>query len=428
MGFFGPAGLGGIMGLFNIFKGKDPVRQEEQGDRLYESGAYGQARLEYESAAAKRRRETSNDARIPELDRKVVRCKEALAGEHRKHGDNLADAGYFDDAREYYSLALELTQDSELIATLQRAIRAVESRQMDAALAAPQDADVSEPETREHVDHEAEFESEDECAEALFNTLPEELQAIYTNYGANFRSGYIALQQGRFDEAAQQLSRAFEEHPAPDSHVRLELATAYLNLKRYGEALAVLEEFVPQPLTRMTCRMLCEVYWEAGRFDRALALLDSLAQEKKSDPFYCGLHGGTLFRMGEYDRAESLYLNCLEDCGWNTGITLALAETYEAAGDYKKALELFRKVIDDCSVCHAPIDPQTLRTYADLCMKCGIRNEKVLEIYLNLTEKDPDNIAAYYEKISLIYEALGHEKESRRFLQLAKRYGGSSVS
>jgi hypothetical protein len=61
-------------------------------------------------------------------------------------------------------------------------------------------------------------------------------------------------------------------------------------------------------------------------------------------------------------------------------------------------------------------------------MECGIRNEKILEIYLNLTEKDPDNVAAYYGKISLIYEALGHEKESRRFRQLAKQYGCSPVS
>jgi tetratricopeptide (TPR) repeat protein len=416
------------MDLFDIFKGKDPERQEEQGDRLYDSGAYGQARLEYESAAAKRRRETSNDARIPELDRKIVRCKEALAGEHRKQGENLAEAGYFDDAREYYTLALELTQDSGLIATLQRELRAVESRQMDAALAELPDADGSEPETPEQVVYEAESESEDEYAEALFNTIPDELHEIYTNYGTSFRSGYVALHQGRFDEAAQQLCQALKENPAPDSHVRLELATAYLNLKRYEDALALLEAFVPQPVNRMTCRMLCEVYWETGHFDRALALLDSLAKEKKSDPSYCGLHGDTLFRMGEYGRAESVYLNCLEECGWNTDITLALAETYKAAGDHKKAREFLRKVIDDCNMCHVQINPQTLRKYADLCMECGIRNERILEIYLNLTEKDPDNVAEYYGRISLIYEALGHEKESRRFQQLAKRYGCSPVS
>jgi tetratricopeptide (TPR) repeat protein len=410
------------MGLFDIFKGKDPARQEDQGDRLYESGAYGQARLEYESALAKRRRETANDARIPELDRKVVRCKEALAGEHRKHGDSLAEAGYFDDAREYYTLALELTRDSGLIATLQGEIRAVESRQMDAVLAEPPDAGGPEPETSEREIGQAELE---EYAEALFNTIPEELQEIYTNYGASFRSGYVALHQGRFDEAVQQLSRALEENPTPDSHARLELATAYLNLKRYEDALALLEEFVPQPVNRLTCRMLCEVYWEAGRCDRALAFLDSLAGEEKSGPFYCGLHGHTLFRMGDYGRAETVYLNCLEECGWNTDITLALAETYEAAGDYEKAREFFGKVIDDCSVCHAQINPQTLRKYADLCMECGIRNEKILEIYLNLTEKDPDNVAAYYGKISLIYGALGYEKESRRFRQLAQRYGCS---
>jgi tetratricopeptide (TPR) repeat protein len=421
-------GWGEVMDLFDIFKGKDPIKQEERGDQLFESGAYGQARLEFEAAVEKRRRDTSNDARIPVLDNKILKCSEALAFLHRKRADDLAEAGYYDEAREYYTLALELTRDPELTEMLERGLQTLESRQIEGPFEERPDADSPEPEIPEPAVCKPELESEDEYAEALFNTMPDELREIYMNYGENFRRGYVALHQGRFEIASEYLSLALKENPGPDSHVRLELATVYLNLKRREEALELLDEFVPRSTDKLTYRMLCEVYWEAGRFDRALALLDALAKEKKSDPFYYGLYGDTLFRMGEYDRAESVYLNCLEECGWNTDITLALAETYKAAGDHKKAREFLRKVIDDCNMCHVQINPQTLRKYADLCMECGIRNEMILEIYLNLTEKDPDNIAAYYGNIALIYEALGHEKESRRFLQLAKQYGCSSVS
>ena len=62
-------------------------------------------------------------------------------------------------------------------------------------------------------------------------------------------------------------------------------------------------------------------------------------------------------------------------------------------------------------------------------MEAGKQDEKILEIYLGLAEKDPENAAGYYRKVSRIYAALGHEKESRRFQQIALRYeGGGSGS
>jgi tetratricopeptide (TPR) repeat protein len=427
-GACGYAKQGEIMGLLDIFKGKDPVKQEERGDLLFESGEYGQARLEYEAAVEKRRRDTSNDARIPVLDNKILKCGEALASLHRKRADNLAEAGYYDEAREYYTLALELARDPELTGMLERGLQAVESRQIEATLEERTDADSQEHEIPEKAMSESEFESEDEYAEALFNTLPDELCEIYMNYGENFKRGYVALHQRRFETASEYLSLALKENPGPDSHVRLELATVYLNLKRGEEALELLDEFVPKSKDIMTYSMLCEVFWDKGLFDRALALRDSLSAEQKADPYLCRLHGDTLFRMGEYHQAELLYLNFLKECGWDRGVAGALAETYEAMGDHDDARELYRKVIDDCGACHVQINPQTLRRYADLCLAAGIQNKRILEIYLNLTEKDPDNAAAYCGNISRIYAALGHEKESKRFAQIALRYAASDSS
>jgi tetratricopeptide (TPR) repeat protein len=427
-GSCGYAEQGEIMGLLDIFKGKDPVKQEEHGDLLFESGAYGQARREYEAAMEERRRDTANDARIPVLDNKILKCREGLASLHRIRADDLAEAGYYDEAREYYTLALELTRDPQLTETLERGLQTIESRQNEAALEEQPDADRPEPEIPEQAVCESEFESEDEYAEALFNTMSDELRAIYMNYGENFKRGYVALHQGRFERALEYLSLALKENPGPDSHVRLGLATVYLNLKRPEEAIELLDGFVPKSIDKVTYGMLCGVCWETGRFDRALALRDSLSAEQKADPYFCQLHGDTLFRMKEYRQAELLYLNFLEERGWDRDVANALAETYEATGDHDDARKLYWKVIDDCRACHVQINPQTLRKYADLCLATGIQNERILEIYLTLTEKDPDNASAYYGNISRIYAALGHEKESKRFAQLALRYAASDSS
>lgn len=410
------------MGLLDVFKGKNPEKLEAQGDLFFESGAFGQARLEYESAVGKRRKETSNDSRIPELNKKILRCSEALAAEHRNRGTDLADEGYFDEAREYYNLALDLTQDAELINALQGDLHDLETRQAKAAFEESTDADSLEPEISEQEIHEPVSFSEEGSAEVLFIAVPDEIRDLYACYGKNFENGYFALHQGRFEEAAEYLSLALEENPGPDSYVRLELATAYLNLKRHEDAIALVDGFVPKYMDMMTCRLLCGVYWDTGHWNRALTLLDSLAPEQKVMPFFCGLRGETLFRAGKYRQAESLYRDFLEKCGWDPNIANALAQTCEALGDSEGARELYGKVIASCSGCGTAADPQTLRKYADLCMETGVQDKRLLEIYLALADKDPEISADCYRKVSKIYEALGHEKEARRFRQIALRY------
>jgi tetratricopeptide (TPR) repeat protein len=413
---------GGIMGLLEIFKGKDPEKLEGQGDRFFEAGAYGQARLEYESAMEKRRKETPNDTRIPGLENKITSCRESLAAEHRKRGANLADDEYFEESREYINLALDLTQNADLIDALRGDLRNIETGQAKAAFGGAPDVDNPEPEIPDRAIPE--FESEDEYAEALFNTVAEEIRALYESYGDHFKKGYIALHQARFDDAVQYLSLALKENPAPDSYVRLELATAHLNLKRFEEALALLEEFAPQQWSPMKYSMLCELYWGARRFDRALELLDSIAGEKETGSFLCLFRGKTLSLSGERSQAESLYQYFLRERGWDTGIARALAETREAVGDREKARELLGRVIASCSGCGVKADPAVQRKYADLCMEAGIQDEKLLNIYLDLADKDPENAVGYYLKVSRIYDALGHEKEARRFQQIASHYEG----
>ena len=381
--------------------------------------AFGQAKLEYEAALEKRRRESPGDVKIPHLQDKIHRCREALAREHKERGDGLVEDGYFEEAREYYTLALDLTRDAELIGVLERCRQIIESRQAEEYQKEIQEIDEPEPE----IVAPSVPESEEEYAAALFNTLPDDVRDAYLNYGDSFKSGYIALNRGQFDIAVDGLTLALEEYPEPEGRIRFELATAYLNLRRIEEARTLLEAFVAHNSDDMPAyRMLCEIYWDAGRSDLVQTLLDSVSDDRRKLPEYCLLRGEAFFRAGNYPEAESLYLNFLIDCGWDSAVAQALAGTYEASGDLNKAQELYGKIIGQCSGCGVRVEPPIKRKYADLSMATGKQNKQILEIYLTLAEQDSANAAGYYNNVSQIYATLGHEKESRRFRQIALSY------
>ena len=417
------------MGVLGFFKGKDPLQLEEQGDRYFDASAFGQAKLEYESALGKRRKDMPGDVRIPLLQEKILRCREALAREHKQRGNDLAEAGHFEDAREYYALALDLTEDADLVQELEDCRKNMESRQAEEYQNEPPNTD--EPQdingpAPAAVDQNI-AESEEEFTTAVFNALPDDIRDAYLGYGPSFKNGFIALHKERFDIAVDELTRALEEHPEPEGFVRFELATAYLNLKHFEEARVLLEEFITHhPDDLPAYRMLCEAYWEMGGFDRAQTLLASLSDDQTGSPDYCLLCGETLFRSGENTRAESLYRDFLRDYGWNGDIAQALARSCEANGDLERAHELYGKIMESCGGCGARVDPLVKRKYADLSMATGRQNEKTLEIYLSLAEQDPANAAGYYHNVSRIYADLGHEKESQRFHLIALKYEGGS--
>jgi len=407
-----------MMGLLGFFKGKDPLQHEQQGDAYFSAGDFGQAKLEYESARKKWQKQTQYDASIRTLQNKILKCCEGLAREHTKRGSDLADNGYLEEALEYYTLARDLTQDAALDAELERLQQEIESRSLDVFVDELPDFDAQENEVHERPIPE----SEDEYVEALFNTMSDDVRDVYLNYGESFQKGYVALNQGSFDDAVEQLSIALKENPEPESFVRMELASAYLNLKHLEEARSLLEEFVPhQPNVVPAYVMLCEIYWETDYYDRADKLLDNISDDQRRLSVFCLLQGETLFRKSNYHEAESLYTGFLADKGWDQDVALALAKIYEKTGDQEKARELYQKVISSVPR-RDHVDPMILRKFGDLCMSTGIQNEKVLEIYLYLVERDPKNSVEYYMNVSRIYATLGHEKESKRFQLIAQNY------
>jgi len=400
--------------LKNIFI-QSPEKHEQKGDTFFNNSDWGRAKIEYENALTKLEKAAPGyDESEARLQGRLCQAKEALALEHSKTGETLMEQAYYDDARDLFELALDLTQDPGLISSIENLLL-----KMERLTAGEIQTDDSGPRAKvEEVSND----QEDETFMALCGTLPEDVRGIYQSYGESFKTGYLALNRGEFDVAADYFARAVKENPSPDSYIPLELATAYMNLEKFDEAQQLLRTFLQyHPDALPGYQLLCEIFWETGAFDQAEALLDGCPDDLKNSSAYYLLRGEAMFRSGDYSEARSYYEKFLREYGWNELIARALARTFETLGELENARDIYAEIMDQCRGCHARIDPFVKRKFADISFELGQVSSAILEIYLSLTREDPENNPFYFQRVSRIYASLGNEVEARRFQLFAQQ-------
>ncbi len=407
------------MSILKLFSGPSPEKLEQKGDALFEAGLWGQARLAYERAIHKLENQTGDTGNDQgRIAGKFLRSGEALAREHRQNAESFIAGGHLDEAKELLALALEITADAGFKKEL-------EDRLHQLALQQGPEAREELPEfpyAPEEADHNTEETSEDDYFFALCGPLPEEVRDVYFEYGEDFRSGYIALNRGDFQTAAEDLSRAMEQNPQPDSYIPLELAAAYLNLDRLNEAQTLLENFLHyHPQTLPAYQLLCEIYWDQNNFLRVDALLSSVTDELAGSLAFVLLKGETLRRSGNLPGARDYYLGFMETYGWNDTAALELAKIYESLKESEDARNIYKEIMGRCNSCHARIDPVIKHRYAELCFADGMNGSEILELYLSLAREIPDNASKYFDRISRLYTAQGNAVEAERFRAFAIR-------
>ena len=406
------------MGFLKKIFSQDPEKIEQKGDAFLKASDWGRAKLEFEKALDALEKTSSDDASETRLRDKLVQAKEALAHEHRQTGEDLMEVESYDEAMGFLRLALDLTRDPALISAVEKIMHEIARR-----TAGDIQIKVPRSDLTPLVDDEIYTgDQDDETFMALCSTLPEEVQEAYLSYGESFKTGYLALNRGDFDLAADELSHALEENPAPDSIIPLELATACLNLKKLDEARRLLETFLQyHPDALPGYQLLCEVYWEIGAFDHAETLLADCPDDLKNSLAYVLLRGETLSQAGRHPEAASFYQDSMEAYGWNESLAIALAGTLETLGDLESARNLYAEIMNQCRSCHARIDPLIKRRFADISFDLGQHSSAIMEMYLSLAQDDPENAPLYFQKISRIYASMGNEEEARRFRVFAQQ-------
>jgi len=415
------------MSFFKILSGKTAEDLEKKGDEFAGFELWGKSKLMYERALDRLEKASPQNLELQtRLHEKIRQTKEALAHNHKQNAEEIIEGGYHEEARQAVDLALELTENLEMKRELEQMLEEIEYHQ-DKKIKTDSPFFNEENEEEEEIAEPIFDEEGDEYFKSLCGTLPEEVQKAYLGYGENFRAGYLALNRGDFEIAEDYLSRALEENSSPDSYIPLELATAHLNMEKSDEAQWLLESFLKShPDALPGYQLLCEILWERKNFEEAEALLSSLPGDLSESVAVKILRGETLFNAGSFLEAKVFYRDFLETYGWNETVARGLAKTHEALSEQIDARHLYREIMGHCQSCHAQVDPFIKQKYADLCIESGMYDTDILELYLSLVRDIPDNAAYYYEKISLIYAALGNEKEERRFRSFATKAEGEN--
>jgi tetratricopeptide (TPR) repeat protein len=406
------------MGLFKLFAGKSPADYERKGDAFAQGENWGEAKLAFESALEKSAAQLPADREMHHrLQEKLTNSKEALALNHRRDAGAMMEAGDMEGARELLALAMDLTADAPLQAALARQIDQMALQEMPEI-----HLRTADPATRlNDIEVDPVEKDADGQFDILLGTLPQKIRQEYRSYGYHFKHGYLALNQGAFEQAVEHLSQAAEANPEPHSLVPLELATAHVNLGQTADARALLEKLVRhQPDLLPAFQLLCEVYWSQQAYTMAMDLLDDLPPELAESMAAYLLKGETLLQASRYEEARSFFQELMETYGWNESVALGLARAHESLNQIPQARDIYGEMISQCTGCGSRVDPAIKRKYADLSLAAGEHSTQVLECYLGLSQEDPANAVHYYRNISLIYAAQGHEIEARRFQAIAE--------
>lgn len=407
------------MGIFDLLRGPTPEKLEGRGDALLTAGRWGEAKLAYEEALRRRTRQAgSPDPGCRQLVGKIHGARQALAEEHLRTAENLAEGGYYPEALETLALAREVSPE----AAFQQAVaqRIQDLQPLADAFAPTSAADDPAPGAPAHGPDMADAGGDE--FEILCHTLPDNVREAYMGYGVDFRTGYLALNRGDFPTAAHHLARAREADPRPESYIALELATAYLNLNRTAEARQLLEDFAARRTEALPAyQLLCEIYWEQKDFAAVEKLLASVPPDLTDSLAVVQLKGENLCQTGQLGPARDFYAAFLQRYGWESRVALRLAQTLERLGENDGALALYRDALDRCRSCRAAPDPEVRHRYAELRFAAGLFDLDLLELYLVLAQELPDNTFLYYGRLSQIYAHLGHEVEADRFRGFAQQ-------
>ncbi len=404
------------MSLWKIFSGPTPEKLARQAQELVDAGQWGPGKLALERALEK-----AQDAELEDhLRAEIQACCDHLAREHLEQAQTMVAGGHQRDAAEYYRLAMEVARDPQLEAQAREGLD-----RLQAAPAAPSGASLAVYHPAEPGDPDL-YGGEDEDAQATFwaliGTLPEDMQDAYEDYGEPFRSGYLALNRGEFDTAAQLLEEAHQAYPQAGTYIPLELAAAYAHTGRPAEARELLDTFLNyHPDILPAYQLFCDLLWDEEDFDAVDDLLAGVPEALVDSVALVLLKGENLKRAGDHEAAITFLEAVQKSFTWSEPVARLLATVYTAAGQSEAARVIYGELIQRCQSCHSRVDPLIKHNFAELSFAAGQRDTQLLELYLSLAQEAPPQAAIYFQRVGSIYAEQGHEDEAARFEALARQ-------
>ncbi len=395
-----------------LFGGGSFDDDRAEADRLYEQGAFEDARIAYQRALD-RKKGAAPDA-VEHCEGRVADCLDRMAESRIDEASRLTEAGHLDLAEVELRNAME-TAASEAIA--RRARRALETLEKEDAL--------------RQAESPAEMSDDDRWA-LLAGTWENDQIDEYDELGDAFREALLALHDGQTDESRQALEAMLGDDAR---YLWLEVGRARLlaedfeageeALRTFLESLDEDEGGEARLSAHASLAALCE---RAGDEEGAMAELEAAMEAFPDDP-------RPFFEMGRYLRAKGHHAEAAEvieaalplldedrpDWRFFEEIGLAKAELEEdedAAMYFDRVLAFFVQIRrpDAPSV---DFPPATAIARAALHEKAG-ELAKAADLYHALARgSDRDNHLTYHREAARVLLDLERSEDARRMLTRA---------
>jgi tetratricopeptide (TPR) repeat protein len=197
---------------------------------------------------------------------------------------------------------------------------------------------------------------------------------------------FILQEQGKTEEALQQLESAIQRNPA-NAELHYYLGTIYEEAGRYDEALAALTQATQKaPENANFLFRLGIVYDKHKNKEASIATMRRVIALDPKNANALNYLGYTYAEMGEnLDEAEQLIIEALTHKPNDGYITDSLGWVYYQKGDYPRALEHLKRAHE-----LVPDDPTIMEHVGDAYLKLGDRVNALKFYQRALTKKDKD--------------------------------------
>lgn len=236
--------------------------------------------------------------------------------------------------------------------------------------------------------------------EVYLQTLHEEDAEAYRGLGDGFREAYLALQEGRAEEAME----LFDELPPGVRHApacRLERAQTLLLLRKNEEAYDELHGLEMPHTGRRVAEMRTVLLARMERNEEALTLAKGVWENAK-DMDAAILYGEQLLVTGQYEETRALLKPFVDVSRPNAEVDTLLSRAYVGAGSLDDARELLERALEAHfqGVGAAGRDANAFPVWAakellPLYVKIGESSETIRQTIQHLILHDPEGAEEY---------------------------------
>jgi tetratricopeptide (TPR) repeat protein len=308
---------------------------QKRGDRYFEAKDWGMARGEYLEAL------NLFEPGSPEDEVAKVTLRERLGIVHHHLTEmhlKLASEATGDNKRalDHLRSALEFSPEGRK-EEITGKIAALEKRAI-APKVAPK---VAKAVVEAPLPRENNATQEDEVFLVMLSDMDEAQADLYEGLGQEFRRGYLALQQGKLDEADALLTPLCEARK-DEPFLRFELGRLRLAQGRHADADVLFGEAAPKLPQNLPVRYAwIEALWGLKDWPRAERLVEELFALKDNLPEHYRLAGETCLRSGELDNGVELLEAGLESHGRELALWKLLGKLQMARKNVRGALDAF---------------------------------------------------------------------------------------